>query len=424
MSPSAVKIAVTAAAVVLGILLIRPSDRPPAEAAAPAVSSAARPGEADQDTESEAVIAVGTKIHRVERNQEDLRETAEQLQKSMAALDAKVAGLAAWVEQSAAARQGSDDNTKVADFAADRSQARPDLGRDAYLEIPAPDEAPREAGIPASLRWKWFAADLAPLGGQLEAAPVLTEPRLLAGNTPSDRVSLVLPSGSLVEARTLTGVIGRIPIGGRVSDPWPFKLIADGHALTANYKELDVDGMIFEGVAQGDYAFRCARGQINKVTTVLPDNSVTTVTSESNEGGIGWISDGSSNPCLPGQLISNQDQVLAGRLLFSAASGAARALAQAEETRTVSADGVERTTVSGDGLRAAGARALAGAADSAQTAFNRRSDVWDAVFVEAGQNVLVHITDDLVFKHNPDRKLYDKTILNGGSAHSSDAQLD
>ncbi len=66
----------------------------------------------------------------------------------------------------------------------------------------------------------------------------------------------------LVGSRSMTALLGRVPINGTVTDPYPFKLMIGKDNLTANGIELpDVEGAIVSGTASGDWTLSCVRGR-------------------------------------------------------------------------------------------------------------------------------------------------------------------
>lgn len=129
---------------------------------------------------------------------------------------------------------------------------------------------------------------------------------------------------------TLRTLIGRLPINGTVTDPYPFKVLIGKDNLTANGIELpDVEGAIVSGTASGDWTLSCVRGQVNSVTFVFSDGTVRTLprpdTSNNaggqnnnaqakqdtgTSGGIGWISDENGIPCIGGERKSNASTYL------------------------------------------------------------------------------------------------------------------
>ncbi len=88
-----------------------------------------------------------------------------------------------------------------------------------------------------------------------------------------------LPENStLVGSRAMTALLGRVPINGTVTDPYPFKVLIGKDNLTANGIELpDVEGAIVSGTASGDWTLSCVRGQVNSITFVFSDGTVRTL---------------------------------------------------------------------------------------------------------------------------------------------------
>ncbi|HDT6074408.1 TPA: TIGR03752 family integrating conjugative element protein, partial [Enterobacter roggenkampii] len=127
-------------------------------------------------------------------------------------------------------------------------------------------------------------------GSEKNAAPVYTLPE----------------NSTLVGSRAMTALLGRIPIDGKVTDPYPFKVMIGKDNLTANGIELpDVQGAIVSGTATGDWTLSCVRGAITSITFVFTDGTVRTLPSpegqgsnggnQNSQGGnnssIGWLSD-------------------------------------------------------------------------------------------------------------------------------------
>lgn len=94
-------------------------------------------------------------------------------------------------------------------------------------------------------------------GSEKNAAPVYTLPE----------------NSTLVGSRAMTALLGRIPIDGKVTDPYPFKVMIGKDNLTANGIELpDVQGAIVSGTATGDWTLSCVRGAITSITFVFVNN--------------------------------------------------------------------------------------------------------------------------------------------------------
>lgn len=87
---------------------------------------------------------------------------------------------------------------------------------------------------------------------------------LSAKNTP---VYTVPRNATLIGSTGMTALIGRIPRGGVVEDPFPFKVIVGKDNLAANGIEIPgLDGMIFSGKSSGDWTLSCVRGKLYSMT--------------------------------------------------------------------------------------------------------------------------------------------------------------
>ncbi len=93
-----------------------------------------------------------------------------------------------------------------------------------------------------------------------------------------------LPENStLVGSQAMTALLGRVPIDGKVTDPYPFKVLIGKDNLTANGIQLpDVEGAIVSGTATGDWTLSCVRGDVQSITFVFSDGTVRTVPSQLN----------------------------------------------------------------------------------------------------------------------------------------------
>ncbi|EJK1786052.1 TIGR03752 family integrating conjugative element protein, partial [Escherichia coli] len=79
-------------------------------------------------------------------------------------------------------------------------------------------------------------------------------------------------NATLVGSRAMTALLGRVPVNGTVTDPYPFKVLIGKDNLTANGIELpDVEGAVVSGTASGDWTLSCVRGQVNSITFVFAD---------------------------------------------------------------------------------------------------------------------------------------------------------
>ncbi|PKM36507.1 MAG: TIGR03752 family integrating conjugative element protein, partial [Gammaproteobacteria bacterium HGW-Gammaproteobacteria-10] len=223
----------------------------------------------------------------------------------------------------------------------------------------------------------------------------------------------------------MTALIGRIPFKGVVEDPFPFKVIVGRDNLAANGIEVPgLDGMVFSGKATGDWTLSCVRGDIVSVTYVFADGTIRELSADTTknllasqqgqqQGGqqqkMGWISDRRGIPCVTGTRISNAPDYLAGRILASAAEAAAGAFSQTQTTNAVSlGQGMATSVITGDAGKFAAGQAMAGGANEvSQYLRERAAQSFDAVYVDTGAELAVHVDIELPIDYEPDgRKTY------------------
>lgn len=248
-----------------------------------------------------------------------------------------------------------------------------------------------------------------------------------------------LPENStLIGSRAMTALLGRVPINGTVTDPYPFKALIGKDNLTANGIDLpDVEGAIVSGTASGDWTLSCVRGQVNNITFVFADGTVRTLpradsngNSNSNNGssnqgasgssgGIGWISDEAGIPCISGERKSNASTYLPTIFALSAGSGAASALSQNQQTTQTNGYGGMTSSLTGDAGQAVLGKALAGGLNETTDWVKQRyGQTFDAIYVPPGMRLAVHITRQLAIDYEEKgRKVrYDFSLPTEGSS--------
>ncbi|AKE61296.1 TIGR03752 family integrating conjugative element protein [Citrobacter farmeri] len=254
-------------------------------------------------------------------------------------------------------------------------------------------------------------------GSEKNAAPVYTLPE----------------NSTLVGSRAMTALLGRIPIDGKVTDPYPFKVMIGKDNLTANGIELpDVQGAIVSGTATGDWTLSCVRGAITSITFVFTDGTVRTLPSlegqgsnggnQNSQGGnnssIGWLSDDNGIPCISGTRKSNASTYLPTIAALAAASAAGDAVAENQNTSQTNGYGGVTSTLTGDAGQAVLGKALSGGMrETVDWVKARYGQTFDAIYVPPGQKVALHITRQLAIDYEEKgRKVkYDDFSLAGSS---------
>lgn len=223
------------------------------------------------------------------------------------------------------------------------------------------------------------------------------------------KIEEATPVYTLPENSTLTGsvamtaLLGRVPVNGTVSDPYPFKVLIGRDNLTANGVELpDVEGAIISGTASGDWTLSCVRGTVHSMTFVFRDGTVRTVPQATNKANsdsnksqgseIGWLSDPYGLPCIPGERKSNAAEYIGSQFLLAGSSAAAQAFANGQTTSTVDSGSVTSAVTGNSGQYVLGQALGGGLKESADWFKQRYGQMFDAIYVPPGHPVAIHIT--------------------------------
>ncbi|MDC9589552.1 TIGR03752 family integrating conjugative element protein [Xenorhabdus sp. XENO-10] len=209
-------------------------------------------------------------------------------------------------------------------------------------------------------------------------------------------------NATLVGSQAMTALLGRVPVNGTVTDPYPFKILIGKDNLTANGIELpEVEGAVVSGSASGDWTLSCVRGQVNSITFVFQDGTVRTLPGKGqNQQGIGWLSDENGIPCISGERKSNASTYLPTLFALSAMNSAGDALNESQRTAQTNGAGGITSALTGNAGQAALGKALAGGMnDITEWLKQRYSQTFDAVYVPPGAGVVVHITQSLAMDY-------------------------
>lgn len=225
-------------------------------------------------------------------------------------------------------------------------------------------------------------------------------------------------NSTLIGSTAMTALMGRVPINGTVEDPYPVKVIVGKDNLTANGMELpEVNHMIFSGTATGDWTLSCVRADMTSVTYVFEDGTIQTLSvgdqelEDNNTRGISnrlaWISDNRGIPCVSGRRISNAASFLAASIFAKGIEAGAKAVADSETTRIVSAQGDTTSSLTGDAIRNSGFETLSGGASAiSEWLSERQQQTFDVIYVDTGSNVALHVDAELPINYKPNgRKL-------------------
>ncbi|WP_422452172.1 TIGR03752 family integrating conjugative element protein [Endozoicomonas sp. ALC066] len=227
----------------------------------------------------------------------------------------------------------------------------------------------------------------------------LTVPASLTGSstTESTKPFFTIPENStLIGSVSMSAMLGRIPINGTVTDPYPIKIMVGPENLATNGLSIppNVSGIVMSGVAKGDWTLSCVSADITSMTFTFNDGTIRTI-SEDGGNPIAWISDKYGIPCVTGERITNAASYLSAQIGLGALDAYAQARADAETTTTFSGtDGVK--TVDGDPTDYATASLISGGSTEVLNWVEERmQQSFDAVYVPPGVEVIIHPSQQL-----------------------------
>lgn len=214
-------------------------------------------------------------------------------------------------------------------------------------------------------------------------------------------------NGTSVRDKLMTALVGRIPIKGTVTDPYPFKIVISDDNLAANGLRIPhLSQMIVSGYCEGDLNLVSVRGWITSLTFVFEDGTISTTTSNDNDIGnftksnsLGYLSDQYGNPFIRGKLITNAPVYLAGKVAMGGAVGVANAYAQSQTS--------EKNMVTGSHTKFVLGQAGSSATSEAQQWLNDRVEQsFDAIYVapsdEAGfVEIAVNFAKEIHIDYDP-----------------------
>lgn len=213
----------------------------------------------------------------------------------------------------------------------------------------------------------------------------------------------------------MTPLVGRIPIGGKLTSPYHFKLVLSGNNITANGVPLPgIHGAVASGIASGDLLGGCARGDINSITFIFNDGTISTTSvsnsdsTDDSDASLGYISTPTGNPCIPGKLHTDAALFLGAQVGFGAVQGYANSISNSQYMQGANSSGETFKMLMGNADKAAAGQALSSGAEAAQTWWNQRvQSSHDFVYVsnvKSGhpRKIVVNISQQIPINYNPD----------------------
>jgi integrating conjugative element protein (TIGR03752 family) len=227
-------------------------------------------------------------------------------------------------------------------------------------------------------------------------------------------------NATLAGVASMTSIIGRVPIDGKVTDPMQWKAVVGRDNLAASGFDLpdDIAGVIVTGIAIGDMALSCSEGKVRSLTFVFNDGAIRTVSTRRgannenriNAGGagassnedLGYLSDLHGNPCIVGTFVSNAPAYLTDIVGMKTLEVAGQAYADAQRTMTNSFLGNTTSAVTGSVGSYALGQAVAGASDEvSKWLMARLKNSFDAVVTPSGQRLVIHLAQEIRLDKSP-----------------------
>lgn len=211
-------------------------------------------------------------------------------------------------------------------------------------------------------------------------------------------LGIVLPPGSYVRAKMLTGVAA--PEGR----PYPVLLQLDFAYVLPNRRRLDLAGCFMIAKAQGDLSTERLQMQATKMSCVGRDGRMF------EREVSGFVSDDRDNNfAVAGEVVSKQDRVAVMAFLASVVEGVGKAVQQAQTTQQTNALGGSQSIMTGNEgryLAAGGASDAAGMV--AQWYLKEAQNLLPTINVDSGRDVWVVMQDSVnlpksYFKHSENR---------------------
>ncbi|CDM88637.1 TIGR03752 family integrating conjugative element protein [Xenorhabdus bovienii] len=279
--------------------------------------------------------------------------------------------------------------------------------QDGLIWVTPADEKPADARNPANGKTGTsFPTAFLSEAASGQTTPIQTQNSAYKQEAEEKSVYTLPENATLVGSQAMTALLGRVPVNGTVTDPYPFKVLIGKDNLTTNGIELpEVEGAIVSGSASGDWTLSCVRGQVSSITFVFHDGTVRTLpkagqNKNGHAGGIGWISDENGIPCISGSRKSNASTYLPTLFALSAAGAVGEALNENQRTAQSNGAGGMTSMLTGDAGQAALGKALSGGMNEmTEWVKQRYGQTFDAIYVPPGAPLAVHITQSLAIDY-------------------------
>ncbi len=202
----------------------------------------------------------------------------------------------------------------------------------------------------------------------------------------------------LYDSTAFTALIGRIPVDGITPDPYPVKIFIGRENLLANgYDIPEVEGMVFSGLGVGDWNLSCVRARLYSATYIFYDG---TIVNQTESEPLAEISDRTGIPCVSGRFVSNAREFITQQVALAGLGTAGAAYANAQLETTKNNNGDTSTSLIGDIKKLVLGDVVKASTDEViDWLVARQKQSFDAVVVDPGQAVSIHINKPIMIDH-------------------------
>ncbi len=218
-------------------------------------------------------------------------------------------------------------------------------------------------------------------------------------------------AATLYTNSSMTALLGKVPVGGKLTDPYRFKLITGGDNLAASGLRLPpgIKNIVWTGYTVGNRELSCVSGYLDTVSLVFEDGTISTTTIKrknqrraNTRQYLGYIADRWGKPCITGELFSNASDYMKDRIALAALSAAGEGVALGETSTVRNRNGDYETILNGDtGKFILGRTVSGGMKEAIEYIRERMRDAYDVVYVGTGRHFTVHVEDQIEFDHDP-----------------------
>jgi len=214
-------------------------------------------------------------------------------------------------------------------------------------------------------------------------------------------VATIPVNSPLLNSITLSTLIGRVPRGGQVFEPFNFYIQTGMDNWTSQDHEIPyLERAIWRGVATGDKDLECIRGALVSVTFVFSDKTIQTIEGSREEPLAELVSTTGSN-CVPGQYVSNTGKYIAMYGLGGGLAGLGEAIAENETVSSFTSNGNLIRSVNGDtGNFLAGKALSASAVKAAEIIDDEYQNSFASVVLQSGVSVNLMALQQINIDHN------------------------